>query len=215
MNHWHYGLRPTRRCCADFGNDSNETGSNFRYSIPTGFAGISRPPTPPCGRCGSAARGREASASLHTVARWSGRVGRNKRSALRRPNRLTAKNQHRRAQRHATSRYGGPDRLARTQASRWVRTLAASRGFRTGMAQCATLIAPYLPLAGSGIGGSPDPKCAWSGHLKTVANDPQETSPALSEPDIMALITPVFQGSIRSHQPVAVSTCRANLSRVW
>ena len=45
--------------------------------------------------------------------------------------------------------------------------------------------------------------------------DPQETSLALSEPDIMALITPVLQGSIRNHQPVAVSTCRANLSRVW
>src|SRR5271163_4065112 len=37
----------------------------------------------------------------------------------------------------------------------------------------------------------------------------------LSEPDIMSLITPVLQSSIRSHQPVAVSTCRANLSRVW
>jgi hypothetical protein len=53
------------------------------------------------------------------------------------------------------------------------------------------------------------------GQPNLVAIDPQETSLALSEPDIMALITPVLQGSIRSHQPVAVSTCRANLSRVW
>src|SRR6266403_3441140 len=60
--------------------------------------------------------------------------------ALHHSNRLMVKNQHRRAQRHATSRYGGTDRLARTQAARWVRTLAASRGFRTGMAQCAEFI---------------------------------------------------------------------------
>src|SRR6266853_46250 len=73
MNHWHCGLRGMRRCCTDCGNDSNETGWNFHYSIPIGFADISRPPTPPCGNCGSVARSREASALLHTVARWSGR----------------------------------------------------------------------------------------------------------------------------------------------
>src|SRR5580692_4326068 len=35
----------------------------------------------------------------------------------------------------------------------------------------------------------------WPERPVSVVIDPQETSPALSEPDIMALITPVFQGS--------------------
>ena len=56
------------RCSADFGNESNATGWNFRYSIPIGFANISRGPTRPCGNCGSAARNREASALRHEAA---------------------------------------------------------------------------------------------------------------------------------------------------
>src|SRR5260370_38067142 len=73
MNHGHYGLRPMRRCCADFGNDSNETCWNVHYSLRIDFADISRRLTPPCGNCGSAARSREASALRQTVARGSAR----------------------------------------------------------------------------------------------------------------------------------------------
>ena len=84
------------------------------------------------------------------------------------------------------------------------------------MLQCMSFfLAPNRPLAMSTFWSLTGGK--RTSHLRPPKseNDPQETSPALSEPDIMALITPVLQGSIRSHQPVAVSTCRANLSRVW